>query len=165
MVFHKTFKSHLRKALLVGMPRLALSVMLIPHLQVEAQSSQAAEDSYGLTVLADHSVAYYRLNESPATTTAKDRSGNGHTGTYESNPTLGVPGLITGANRAVNFTSGDVVIPDSPSLNFVDQPFTIEAWVKLNSPGPTNGRIFDKTIGPRAPSRARMANSAFSPLS
>ena len=110
-----------------------------------APSSNA---QYAPTVLADHPVAYYRLGEAPGATSAVDVSGHGHTGTYEGNAILGVPGLIAGdPDTAVNFnTTGDVVIPDAAELNFVSAPFTIEAWLSGISGGANSQRILDKIV-------------------
>jgi Concanavalin A-like lectin/glucanases superfamily len=103
---------------------------------------------YAGIVLADKPVAYYRFGEVQGAT-AVDSSGKRHTGTYENGPVLGVTGLVLdAANTAVNFAAtGDVVIPDAADLNFVNAPFTIEAWVN----GPYSSfvgerRIFDKGI-------------------
>jgi hypothetical protein len=109
---------------------------------------QSSNALYAPTVLADHPVAYYRLGEAPGAPSAIDASGHGHTGTYEGNAILGVPGLIAGdPDTAVNFnTTGDVVIPDATDLNFVSTPFTIEAWVSGISGGANSQRIFDKIV-------------------
>ena len=105
-----------------------------------------AQSRYEATVLSDHPVAYYRLGEAPGSTVAVDSSGNANNGTYENGAVLGVPGLIVDpANTAVNFATGDVVIPDAADLNFVNVPFTVEAWVNGTFDGP-NLRVFDKAI-------------------
>ncbi len=104
----------------------------------------ASFSPYAAAVLADHPVAYYRLGELPSNTIAADASGSGHNGFYEGNSILGVAGLIQDFNPAVNFgTTGDVHIADAPDLNFVNVPFTIEAWVS-GIPSGGNRRIFDK---------------------
>jgi hypothetical protein len=101
--------------------------------------------SYAAAVLADRPVAYYRLGEVPGSTIAVDSSGAGNNGTYENGPTLRVPGLISNTtDTAVNFATGDVVIPDAANLDFVNAPFTIEAWVSGTYPG-GNQRVFDKS--------------------
>lgn len=113
-------------------------------------TAQIAVAQYAATVLADNPVAYYRLNESPGSTVAVDSSGNANNGFYEGSPTLGVTGLIPGSDTAVDFTNGDVVVPDTAQLNFVSAPYTLEAWVKgtplSTTPGQTN-RIWDKALG------------------
>lgn len=83
-----------------------------------------------ITVLADRPVAYYRLGEPVGSTVAVDAARNGHNGSYERNPILGKPGLISDlADTAVDFTNGDVSIPNAPDLTFAPAaPFTIEAW-------------------------------------
>jgi hypothetical protein len=78
-----------------------------------------AQTTYEATVLADHPIAYYQLSEPSGFPVALDSSGHGHTGTYENFPVLGVPSLIVGTtNTAVDFTTGDVVIPNYTDLNF-----------------------------------------------
>jgi hypothetical protein len=91
----------------------------------------AVESLYAAAVRADHPVAYYQLGEAPGATVAADSSGNGNNGTYELNPVLGVSGLINNpAATAVDFVgAGNVTIPNAADLNFVNAPFTIEAWV------------------------------------
>ncbi len=102
---------------------------------------------YAATVVADHPVAYYRLDEPTGSTIAVDASGNGHNGVYEGNPLMGVTGLVQGPDTAVNFnTTGDVRIANSSDLNFVGTTFTIEAWVSGISSGGNLQRIFDKVV-------------------
>jgi hypothetical protein len=109
-------------------------------------------DPYEAAVLKDKPVAYYRLGERPPPQgglipPAVDSSGNGNDGTYEDGASLGAGELIIdpALNTAVNFASGDVVIPDAPSLNFVNTKFTIEAWINGPLSVPlTNQRVFDK---------------------
>jgi len=114
---------------------------------VTALQATVTGAQYAATILADHPVAYWRLNEPPGSTVAVDSSGNGNNGQYEGSPTLGVPGLIQNGDTAVDFTNGDVVISDTPQLDFVSAPFAIEAWLK-GTPLPSVGaeRIFDKVI-------------------
>ncbi|MFI5455559.1 MAG: LamG-like jellyroll fold domain-containing protein, partial [Isosphaerales bacterium] len=95
----------------------------------------------------DSPVAYYRLNET-AGLTATDSASilPQNNGTYTGSPTLGVPGLIAGTDTAVAFNGvGSVTIPNATDLNFVNAPFTIEAWFRLNSSAGFNARIFDKS--------------------
>jgi len=124
--------------------------VMVPLLPLAAQT-MAATSHYAAEVLADHPVAYYQLGELPGATVAVDSSGNGNDGTYELNPMLGVPGLIHDpAATAVNFAGGgNVTIPDAADLDFVNAPFTIEAWVNGTlSTQPCchgNTRIYDKS--------------------
>jgi hypothetical protein len=127
-----------------------LMCLMVPLLPLTAQTV-AAKSHYEAEVLADHPVAYYQLGEPPGATVAVDSSGNGNNGTYELNPVLGVPGLINNpAATAVNFAGGgNVTIPDAADLDFVNAPFTIEAWVNGTlSTQPCchgNARIYDKS--------------------
>jgi len=105
-------------------------------------------DPYAGAVLADHPIAYYRLGDRPTATIATDFSGNGHSGTYENGALLGVPGLISDtSDTAVNFSTGDVAIPDSSTMDFVNSAFSIEAWFNANGTlAGSNLRIFDKAL-------------------
>lgn len=102
--------------------------------------------TYQATVLADHPIAYYQLSEPPGFPVALDSSGKDRTGTYENFPVLGEPPLIVDTtNTAVNFTTGDVVIPNYTDLNFISAPFTIEAWINVDAFASKNIRVFDKS--------------------
>jgi hypothetical protein len=80
-------------------------------------------------VLGDGPVAYWRLGERSGTT-GVDASGNGHSGTYSSGVSLGVPGALVGdMDTAVNFGSGALSVPDASALR-LNGPFTIELWAK-----------------------------------
>src|SRR5689334_6403399 len=64
--------------------------------------------TYPDTILSDHPVAYYRLEELPGATVAADSSSNGLDGTYVQNtagtyPILGLPGIDT---NSVQFNGG-----------------------------------------------------------
>src|SRR5215472_15281421 len=80
-------------------------VPLIAALIAASIRSASAAD-YPTTILADHPVAYYRLEEPNGSTTASDSSGNAFDGfvTYVTQsdgitvyPKLGVPGIFTNA--------------------------------------------------------------------
>jgi len=105
----------------------------------------AQTTTYQATVLADNPIAYYRLGEPSGFPVAADSSGSHYTGTYENFPVLGEPGLIADtSNTAVDFATGDVVIPNFASLNFVSVPFTVEAWINVAGFSSQNIRVFDK---------------------
>ncbi|MDG3002237.1 LamG domain-containing protein [Paludisphaera mucosa] len=109
-----------------------------------ATDQAAARADYATTVLANSPVGYWRLGDAPGSTTALDSSTTANDGAYFGSPVLGVAGLIDDPNTAVDFggVSG-VTIAHSSLYDFVDQPFTIEAWVKFDGPTPFNSRIFD----------------------
>ena len=126
----------------------SLTLQLLPLTWTLTAQTVLAQSQYAANVLSDRPVAYYRLGEGPGSTVAVDSSGNAHNGTYEPSLVLGVPGLIVDpGNTAVNFANGgDVVIPDAADLNFVNAPFTIEAWVNGTLSVPINRRVFDKIV-------------------
>jgi hypothetical protein len=111
-----------------------------------ATLAAAQVPTYQATVLADHPIVYYRLGEPSIFPVALDTSGNNHTGTYENFPVLAEPPLIMDTtNTAVDFTTGDVVIPNYSDLNFIHAPFTIEAWINVEVFASKNIRVFDKS--------------------
>jgi uncharacterized repeat protein (TIGR01451 family) len=95
-----------------------------------------AAAAYRSEVLSDAPVGYWRLNEASGST-AVDEGGSGNAGTYISGSVLGATGPIISdtGNKAVSFgAAGYVNVPDSASLSPTG-PFTLEAWVRLNSLG------------------------------
>jgi Concanavalin A-like lectin/glucanases superfamily len=115
-------------------------------------NATATQADYKGTILADNPVAYYRLGETSAITAVDIAASTpNNNGAYGGLPTLGVPGLIADPDSAVNFRGfGDVTISDASDLNFVNAPYTIEAWVKLTSATSTFDRVFDK-VGANTP--------------
>jgi hypothetical protein len=94
-----------------------------------ATAGSTAAATYSATVLADHPVAYWRMDETSGSTMA-DTSGNANNGHYAGTYTLGQPGAIAKGSVAVAFDgqSGAASVINSPSLQ-VDT-VTIEAWIK-----------------------------------
>ncbi len=93
-------------------------------------ANEACLDPYALAVLADHPIAYWRLDEAPGDTTAHDLM---HLvdGKYSGNCGFGAPGALS-VDAAVRFDGSTcwVTIDDVPQLRFPDHnPFTVEAWV------------------------------------
>jgi hypothetical protein len=110
-------------------------------------SVAAANADYPGTILADHPVAYYRLEETNGSGTAADSSGNSFTGfiTYVTQadnitvyPQLGLPGIDT--NSALFATStgtgqGNIDVPWNTTMNPTTDgtnvaPFSAEIWVQ-----------------------------------
>jgi len=100
-----------------------------------ATRAHASGSAYAAAVLADSPIAYWRLGESSGTV-ANDSSGNGHNGTYNGSPTLGVsPGAITGdSDTAVTF-NGSTQYVAGPSLGLATNlsPLTYTLWFKTTS--------------------------------
>jgi len=106
----------------------------------------ASAADYPTTILNDHPVAYYRLEEPSGSSTVADSSGNGFTGyvTYVTQansavyPQLGLPGIDT--NSALFATStgigqGNIDVPWNATINpTIDgtngAPFSAEVWVQ-----------------------------------
>jgi hypothetical protein len=85
--------------------------------------------TYSATVLADHPVAYWRMDETTGNTMA-DATSNANNGRYVGIYTLGQPGAIAGASAAVAFDgqSGAASVLSSAGLQV--NTVTIEAWIK-----------------------------------
>jgi hypothetical protein len=114
------------RRLLVG----AVTAALIPLFL--AGPAAATPTPYENAVLGDGPAGYWRLGESSGTT-AVDRSGNGHDGSFIGAPTLGVPGAVAedpDTAVAFNGTSQYVDVAQTPALNPA-APFTVEAWAKV----------------------------------
>jgi hypothetical protein len=96
---------------------------------------------YAATILADHPVAYFRLDEDAGP--AIDRSPTSLQGTYGDLVVRGVPGLLRGdLDNAAYFSGTDaglthagVVVPRSLALE-PSSALTVEAWVKLDAVTP-----------------------------
>lgn len=89
--------------------------------------------SYSGEVLADSPVGYWRLNDTSGTT-AVDSSGGGHDGTYSGSFTLNQPTLLVeGSGASVNFTGGQMAVPDTLSLRLGTGAVSYEIWVNLTS--------------------------------
>jgi Concanavalin A-like lectin/glucanases superfamily len=89
-----------------------------------------APPSYRATVLSDHPVAYWPIDETSGTVMT-DATRNGNNGDYTGGFALGQPGAVAGvANGSVAFDglTGAAAVPDSASLR-VDH-VTIEVWLK-----------------------------------
>jgi hypothetical protein len=94
---------------------------------------------YALTVMRDHPVAYYRLNEAPGSLIGFDYVG-GNNGFY-SNAVLGVSGyhpgfdtdtgVVFGTNGGLNSLLGaSITNVDFAAPNGQNSEFSVEAWVK-----------------------------------
>jgi len=87
---------------------------------------RGAHGAYEAAVIADKPIAYYRLAEKSGTT-AHDSSGNGHNGVYDSDVTLGQPGLLkVDKATSVSFPEGYV----AEQATWSAQAVTAECWVR-----------------------------------
>jgi hypothetical protein len=84
---------------------------------------------YATTIMGDHPMAYYRLDETSGSTAADSAGMNN--ATYSGSMTLGVGGMVA-SDAAVNFTGGNAQAPWSTTLNNPAGPFTAELWIKPN---------------------------------
>jgi len=94
--------------------------------QVGAQTS-----AYAQSVLADHPIAYWRLDATPSATTIADASGGAHAGAVSGAVTFGQPGAIADGATAAGFdgTTAAIAIPHDPA--FVLPALSWEAWINV----------------------------------
>jgi hypothetical protein len=91
--------------------------------------SGCLSSTYVASVMADAPVAYFRLDETSGSTTAKDSSGT-NDAHYKGGITLGVPGVLAGDSAAsFDGTTGYVGGAAAPAF-LGKSPFTLEAWAK-----------------------------------
>ena len=95
-----------------------------------AASTAATAKTYSATVLADHPVAYWRMDEATGGTMA-DASGNANNGRYVGTYTLGQPGALAGGAVAFDGQSGAASVMNSPSLQV--NTVTLEMWIKKHT--------------------------------
>src|SRR5256885_9292312 len=95
-----------------------------------AASTAATAKTYSATVLADHPVAYGRMDETAGSTMA-DASGKANHGRYVGIYTLGQPGALAGGAVAFDGQSGAASVMNAASLQV--NTVTIEVWLKKHS--------------------------------
>jgi hypothetical protein len=95
-----------------------------------APAVATASKTYSATVLADHPVAYWRMDETTGSTMA-DASGNANNGRYVGTYTLGQPGALAAGAVAFDGQSGAASVVNSASLQV--NSVTIEMWVKKHA--------------------------------
>jgi hypothetical protein len=110
-----------------------------------------ASATYRAEVLADHPIAYYRLDERFGTV-AHDSSGNGFDGVIGRHVVKGAPGLISDAPTSMEFEGADKS-SDSEDIRVkgnqrfaVAKALTIEAWVLSYNVGPQGKNSGDVTL-------------------
>ncbi|MGO1488733.1 MAG: PKD domain-containing protein [Arachnia sp.] len=95
-------------------------------------------DVYGMKVVTDEPLLYWRLGEPNGATAARDSSINSFDGTYRNGPTLGQPSEVTSGNLAASFDGSDDFV--SSNLAFTNPTvFSLESWVKTTTT--TGGKI------------------------
>lgn len=115
-------------------------------------SHDSCLDPYALAVLADHPIAYWRLDDVPGSTTAVD-SMHLVDGKYNGNCVLGEAGALS-TDAAVRFDGSTcwVTLDDVPQLRFPDNnPFTIEAWVSAEGGAGMYQHVFTRETRNAAP--------------
>src|SRR2546427_9891228 len=115
----------MRKAFLLLLLGAALSGCGAPS----TAATPTTPPGYRASVLADHPVAYWRLNEATGAVMVA-ASGNGNDGAYAGAVTLGQPGaLASDGGTAVGFGPGGgaASVASTPSLQV--NPVTIEIWI------------------------------------
>jgi len=110
-------------------------------LAVVARTSSVPITAHATVVIADHPVAYWRLDESDGSSTAVDAVGS-FDGTYAggSDLTFGWPaGIPHESDPAIHLTNtATVTIPYALELNPVTGPWSAEFWLQPTSQDPNN---------------------------
>lgn len=110
--------------------------------------SYGALPSYRNAVLADNPIVYYEMDETTGFSAADTASANGgaNTGTYRNDGanlqglTLGAASAAPGLGTAVDFTGGNIRIPDNAAFDLGLGAYTIEFW--FNPDGTARGDVF-----------------------
>jgi len=92
--------------------------------------------TYEDEVLADSPVAYYPMDETSGST-LNDKSGNGHDGAIQNNPTLDQPGFNNNT-RSILF-NGAYERVDINTTAVANHPETVEGWARFTGDQSTNG--------------------------
>lgn len=97
----------------------------------ESGPGEAGSPTYEQEVLMDSPVGYWRLGEPVGTTTAKDSSGHGVSGTYEGGVTLAVKGAIANdPDTAASFDGTSGYVDMGQVFQFAGNAVcSFEAWV------------------------------------
>ncbi|MCX4473588.1 beta-N-acetylglucosaminidase domain-containing protein [Micromonospora sp. NBC_01655] len=104
------------------------------------------EGSYPDFVTRANPSGYWRLGDAADSRTAVDSSTSGQNGTYLG-ASPGAEGVLAG-DGAADLSTGYVDVPRAPRTNLTG-PFTLEAWVKLDTLVPTPGQaIIESYTGP-----------------
>ena len=122
-------------------PIVAASGLVSSALLATPLSAAAATSTYSSAVLADSPVAYWRLGEAAGAASVADSSGQSHTATVYPGATLGVAsGLPNDTDTAASLNGSTGYLRGTDTVA-VGADFTVEAWVKANSPT-ASGTIF-----------------------
>ena len=100
-----------------------------------AVTPAGAASTYASTVLSSSPSVFYRLADTGRSALA-DSSGNGATGAYTAQPTLGQPGpLASDPATSVSSNANGPAAGGNPSLPLYAQARTLEGWVNTTSGG------------------------------
>jgi concanavalin A-like lectin/glucanase superfamily protein len=131
--------------LLTGHAKVCTRLMPCISALVLLSSKAAPATTYPSTILSDHPVAYYRLEELSGATTAVDSSANGLDATYMPNstsvyPKLGLPGIDTNSilvNGGADFgwvrIPYNILLSPTNSDGVTGAPFSAECWAQATS--------------------------------
>lgn len=93
-------------------------------------------DPYAKLVVADRPRHYYRFDEPPGSTVAKDTMGRAD-GVYSSTVRLGATGALTSSQGTAAYFDGVSASMDVPGVDDFPGAMTLEAWVRSDSPSDT----------------------------
>jgi len=105
-------------------------------------------------------VGYWRLGEAADSHVAVDSSPTGQDGVYRDGARPGAPGAIAD-DTAADLATGYVEVPRTPATN-LNGPFTLEAWVNLDTIAPPPGQaIIESYTAPAANGFALRVDNGF----
>lgn len=90
-------------------------------------------DPYAKLVVADRPRHYYRFDEAPGSTVAKDTMGRAN-GVYSSTVRLGATGALASVQGTAAYFDGVSATMDVPGVDDFPGAMTLEAWVRSDSP-------------------------------
>lgn len=103
----------------------------------------ASLDPYAKLVVADRPRHYYRFDEPPGSTVAKDTMGRAD-GVYSSTVRLGATGALTSSQGTAAYFDGVSSSMDVPGVDDFPGAMTLEAWVRSDSPSDTDPVLVER---------------------
>ncbi len=103
----------------------------------------AGSDPYALAVLADRPRHYYRFDEPPGATVAKDAAGRAD-GIYQGAVSLGVTGALGTSTATAAYFDGREASVVMPKVEDLPGAASFEAWVRNDGPADGEPTIFER---------------------
>lgn len=114
-----------------------------PSTATRAPVETASLDPYAKLVVADRPRHYYRFDEPPGSTVAKDTMGRAD-GAYSSTVRLGATGALASSQGTAAYFDGVSASMDVPDVDDFPGAMTLEAWVRSDSPSDTDPVLVER---------------------